>query len=553
MEDPNSSIFSYAKMEYTNQLIDTLSPHIFDGVKSVYEEAKTANLKNQSKSILIFFRLFLEKVPSWSNEIIENETQRIIEVSCCDWLDDLIMAVFISHTKILTSIGSNQNANIDLTIPKTVNFIHKCYINVAREIWKNPYLYNENINGTDYQRNMHTIETIIKDGIENTIRRLLPIKEILKKHLDTYENNNLEQQKKRLTTDFKELLLNELKELNLLNTQNKSKKKKKIKNIENESDNEDSDSDNDDENNDEENNNDENNDDENNDDENNDDENNDDNFVEGNTDVKGDNVDDDTDNNNITIDIREDPEIINNTQQLDYDSPDEETIQKNCENIEINDIPDVTKEYSVENIQEEKYDNVDISTNIEKKDNRSDLLNSFIQNLPEKPVLLQNNKEEEKKENSIFSITKEKDPEPVKKENLINKPNNLLNKPEPNNDPLINPNLNIKENKVEEKVEEVKEKIEEKVEESKEVNNKPKFSLLEEIPEDNEVKIVKQDNNLKKNELKEVISVSKIDNTDTETVDDFFNDVTKLLEEKGENINKDVKSYTLFDDAGEKE
>jgi len=104
----------------------------------------------------------------------------------------------------------------------------------------------------------------------------------------------------------------------------------------------------------------------------------------------------------------------------------------------------------------------------------------------------------------------------------------------------MNPNIEVKENNVEE------------VDKQKEVN-KPKFNLLEEIPEDNEVKIVKQDNNIKKNDLKEIISVSKIDNTDTETVDDFFNDVTKLLEEKGENVNKDVKSYTLFDDAGEKE
>ena len=222
-------------------------------------------------------------------------------------------------------------------------------------------------------------------------------------------------------------------------------------------------------------------------------------------------------------------------------SNDDSTIEEDIiheENIEINDIPDVTKEYSVENIKEEKYDNVDISNNIEKKDNHSDLLNSFIQNLPEKPpVILQNNKEE-KKEDNIFSVIKEKEPEPVKQEPI--KQNISLNKPDPINDPLMNPNIEVKENNVEE------------VDKQKEVN-KPKFNLLEEIPEDNEVKIVKQDNNIKKNDLKEIISVSKIDNTDTETVDDFFNDVTKLLEEKGENVNKDVKSYTLFDDAGEKE
>ena len=122
--EENTQIFTHAKMEYTNQLIDTLTPHIFDGIKSIYDESKTVYRIDTSKSILLLFRHFLEKVPSWNNELVETETSRIIELSKCDWLDDLITAVFISHTKILTSIGSNNNINVDLTIPKTINFIH---------------------------------------------------------------------------------------------------------------------------------------------------------------------------------------------------------------------------------------------------------------------------------------------------------------------------------------------------------------------------------------------------------------------------------------------
>ena len=188
MDETNAPIFSHAKMEYTSQLIDTLTPHIFDGIKSVYDEAKIVHKTNTTVSILFLFRGFLEKVPSWSNEIVETETNRIIEMSTCDWLDDLITAVFISHTKILTSIGNNQNANVDLTIPKTINFIHKCYINIAREIWKNPYLFDDFVLGSEYQKNMRTVELMIKDSIENTIRKLLPVKEILKQHLNIIEH-----------------------------------------------------------------------------------------------------------------------------------------------------------------------------------------------------------------------------------------------------------------------------------------------------------------------------------------------------------------------------
>ena len=32
MEDQNSPILTHAKMEYTNQLIDILTPHFFDGI-----------------------------------------------------------------------------------------------------------------------------------------------------------------------------------------------------------------------------------------------------------------------------------------------------------------------------------------------------------------------------------------------------------------------------------------------------------------------------------------------------------------------------------------
>ena len=74
--------------------------------------------------------------------MIENEVDRIVRVSNCDWLEDLITAVFISHTKILASLGNNSK-RVNLTIPKSSNFIHKCYINSAREMWKNPYLFDE--------------------------------------------------------------------------------------------------------------------------------------------------------------------------------------------------------------------------------------------------------------------------------------------------------------------------------------------------------------------------------------------------------------------------
>ena len=215
MDEQNLPILSQAKLEYTNQLIDTLTPHIFDGIKSIYDEAITVNSVNRRQSITLLFRDFLENVPSWSNVLIEAETERIIKMSNCDWLDDLITAVFISHTKILTSIGTTSS-NIDLVIPKITNFVHKCYINVAREMWKNPYLFTDYSIASEYQKNMRTVELIIKESIENTIRQLLPIKEILKNNLDKHETRNINE-KSFESDDIRKFLHDEIKNLNLGN------------------------------------------------------------------------------------------------------------------------------------------------------------------------------------------------------------------------------------------------------------------------------------------------------------------------------------------------
>ena len=209
MEELNTPIFAQAKVEYTAQLIDILYPHMFDGVKSIYDESKLLYRSRNKTPVLLIFRELLEKVPIWNNEIIESECSRITNNSNCDYIDDLITAVFISHTKILTSIGPNQSFNkINVTIPKCSTFIHKSYINTARELWKNPYLFNESVPGHEFQKNNKEIENIIKTCIENTIRNLLPIKEILKEHLEG-ETDSILNQKETL----KQLLREELNDI----------------------------------------------------------------------------------------------------------------------------------------------------------------------------------------------------------------------------------------------------------------------------------------------------------------------------------------------------
>ena len=48
---------------------------------------------------------------------------------------------------------------------------------------------------------------------------------------------------------------------------------------------------------------------------------------------------------------------------------------------------------------------------------------------------------------------------------------------------------------------------------------------------------------------KEIISVDKFEGSDCGTVDEFFKDMSDIMEKKGVKVDRGSKKYTLFDDA----
>ena len=197
MDDYNVPVLVDAKTEYTKQLVNILKPHLYEGIQSIYKDASDlCQENNESHHILRTFQDLLSNVPKWSQEIIDSEYNRIVDQSKCDWLEDLVTAVFVSHTKILTAIRiGKKHKKINLKVPKIDNFIHKVYIQVAREFWKTPFLFDEGISTTEYQRNMKYSEDLISTSINETIRQQLPVKHILKEYLgNDYEDDELEEE-----------------------------------------------------------------------------------------------------------------------------------------------------------------------------------------------------------------------------------------------------------------------------------------------------------------------------------------------------------------------
>lgn len=186
------------KNEYQTFLIKILTPLIYEGILSIYIDSKKYHKELKKKklndpnvdvtSTLKLFQLFLKNTPTWNHHIISEETNRIKEkCKCSEWFDDLLKAVIKSNIILLTFNVSNKESDlINHKLHETIqshDFIHKCYIEVAREIYNFPELFYDKFKPIEIKRNQRETFNIIKESISEAIRKLLPMKLILNEFL----------------------------------------------------------------------------------------------------------------------------------------------------------------------------------------------------------------------------------------------------------------------------------------------------------------------------------------------------------------------------------
>jgi hypothetical protein len=175
-----------SRNDFCSRLINILTPHIHSGLKSIFEEAwKLCLENNEAPKYLMTFQNFLVRVPKWNSTIIEKESQRIVDQSGCSHIEELITCVHIIQLKMLTCMraGSKQK-KIDISIPKLAEFIHKVYINVARKVYSNVFLFEKTTKHLQIQKHNQQLELIIKECILNTIRESIPIEHLLKVYME---------------------------------------------------------------------------------------------------------------------------------------------------------------------------------------------------------------------------------------------------------------------------------------------------------------------------------------------------------------------------------
>ena len=177
----NLNVLVEAKREYLGQLSHLMCPVMIETFDKIFEEAYTMS---KGRKVLIMFQKLLKEVPNWNEGMSKQHTDNI--ANRCAWFNDLLAAVFVSCVKILSSVRlGKDNKKISLKLPTNETFIQTCYNNIAKDIYKDPYIFTDSQNEHARDEKLFQRFSVV---IETSVRELIPVQQILQ----TYMNNESE-------------------------------------------------------------------------------------------------------------------------------------------------------------------------------------------------------------------------------------------------------------------------------------------------------------------------------------------------------------------------
>ncbi len=175
------SLFSEARNEYLKQLSTWIVPPLVE----FFRKEHNALLATQGRRTMAAFQEFCATVPKWNQDVIETNISALLDNCRCDYVEELMTAVFIAHTKMLTAIRVNsKQKKLQITLPKLDHFLHRVFTECARAFWKAPFLFADELTPVEKQKNILQAEAMCTEALSGAVRSLLPVKNILRDYLE---------------------------------------------------------------------------------------------------------------------------------------------------------------------------------------------------------------------------------------------------------------------------------------------------------------------------------------------------------------------------------
>ena len=183
----------FVKQTLRENLCRVIVPHIADGLWSIYDNAKTACERNkQPEKTLQTFQNLLTRIPSWNDETLKTEVERISVASKCDYIEDLLLGVFVSYIRAFASLQQADTTHVDIHFdrPSVEKFVHTFYKMAARKSWSAAYLFKTiGVSSEQQARNRRDIETMLEGTMNEVIDSFIPWRDISKAYFQAKEES----------------------------------------------------------------------------------------------------------------------------------------------------------------------------------------------------------------------------------------------------------------------------------------------------------------------------------------------------------------------------
>ena len=175
------SLNTEARNEYLKQLGTWIVPPLVEFFRKEYDTIGA----RAGRRTMAEFQTWCAEVPRWNQDIIETNINIILDNCRCDYVEELMTAIFIAHTKLLTAIRvSSKQKKLSITLPKLDHFLHRVFVECARAFWKAPFLFASELSPIERQKNILQAEAMCTEALSNAVRSLLPVKSILRDYLE---------------------------------------------------------------------------------------------------------------------------------------------------------------------------------------------------------------------------------------------------------------------------------------------------------------------------------------------------------------------------------
>jgi hypothetical protein len=172
----------FVKQSLRENLARVLIPHVADGLWSIYDNALKACERNkQVDQTLRTFQNLLTRIPQWTDEILNTEVDRIVSTSKCEYIEDLLLGVFVSYIRAFAALQQVDNTHVDIPFdrPSVAVFIHTLYKSAARASWSNAYLFKTvGVSSENQARSRREIESLLDKCLNEVIDGFIPWRSI---------------------------------------------------------------------------------------------------------------------------------------------------------------------------------------------------------------------------------------------------------------------------------------------------------------------------------------------------------------------------------------